>query len=131
MKGFSENIEELAIENKDYRHVLYTGKFLQLVLMSLKPGQEIGEETHTARDQFFRIEEGHGLFVIDNKSHKIASGEAFIAPAGSLHNVINTGNKKLKLYTLYGPPNHEDQLIQDTKAAATLSQETFQGITTE
>jgi mannose-6-phosphate isomerase-like protein (cupin superfamily) len=131
MRGYSDNIEALTKENNDYRHVLYTGRFLQLVLMTIKPGEDIGEEVHTDRDQFFRIEKGQGKFVVDGHSHPVGSGSAFIAPAGSRHNVRNTGGQKLKLYTLYGPPNHLDQLIQKSKAAATLSHEKFEGGTTE
>jgi mannose-6-phosphate isomerase-like protein (cupin superfamily) len=131
MLGYSDNIDALASENKDYRHVLYTGRFLQLVLMTLGPGEEIGEEVHASRDQFFRIEKGQGKFIVDGHTHKVMAGTAFIAPAGSRHNMRNTGSRKLKLYTLYGPPNHLDQLIQKSKAVATLSRETFEGVTTE
>lgn len=131
MRGYTDNIEDLTKENKDYRRVLYTGRFLQLVLMTIKPGEDIGEEVHADRDQFFRVEQGQGKFIVDGHSHSIVSGSAFIAPAGSRHNVRNTGGRKLKLYTLYGPPNHLDQLIQKTKAVATLSHEKFEGATTE
>jgi mannose-6-phosphate isomerase-like protein (cupin superfamily) len=131
MKGFVDDIEELAEENDDFRHVLYTGKHLQLVLMSLKPGEEIGDEAHKDRDQFFRIEKGKGQIVIDGATHKIKSDDAIVVPAGSRHNLINTGDKSLKLYTLYCPPNHLDQLIQVTKAEAMASKETFAGATTE
>jgi mannose-6-phosphate isomerase-like protein (cupin superfamily) len=131
MKGFVDDIEELAEENDDFRHVLYTGKHLQLVLMSLKPGEEIGDEAHKDRDQFFRIEKGKGQIVIDGATHKIKSDDAIVVPAGSRHNLINTGDKSLKLYTLYGPPNHLDQLIQVTKAEASASKEAFAGATTE
>jgi mannose-6-phosphate isomerase-like protein (cupin superfamily) len=131
MKGFVEDIEELAEQNDDFRQVLYTGKHLQLVLMSLKPGEEIGDEVHTDRDQFFRIEKGKGEIVIDGKTQKIKSDDAIVVPAGSRHNLINTGEKRLKLYTLYGPPNHLDKLIQVTKAEASASKEVFAGVTTE
>ncbi len=131
MKGFVDDIEERAEKNEDFRHVLYTGKHLQLVLMSLKPGEEIGDEVHKDRDQFFRIETGKGQIVIDGTTHKIKSDDAIVVPAGSRHNLINTGESPLKLYTLYGPPNHLDQLIQVTKAEASASKETFAGITTE
>jgi len=131
MKGFVEDIEDLSERNDDFRHVLYTGKHLQLVLMSLKPGEEIGDEVHKDRDQFFRVEKGKGQIVIDGKTHKIKSDDAIVVPAGSRHNLINTGEKPLKLYTLYGPPNHQDQLIQATKADANASKETFTGATTE
>ena len=131
MNGFVDDIAELARDNDDFRHVLYTSKHLQLVLMSLKPGEEIGDELHKDRDQFFRVEKGKGQIVIDGTTHKIKSDDAIVVPAGSRHNLINTGDKALKLYTLYGPPNHLDQLIQVTKAEAMASIETFAGATTE
>ena len=131
MQGFVDDIEDLSHENDDFRRVLYTGKHLQLVLMSLKAGEDIGEEVHNGRDQFFRVEKGKGQIVIDGTTHKIKSGDAMLVPAGARHNVINTGDKSLKLYTLYGPPNHLDQLIQATKADATTSKEAFEGATTE
>jgi len=131
MNGFVADIEELAEHNGNFRHVLYTGKHLQLVLMSLKPGEEIGDEVHKDRDQFFRVEKGKGQIVIDGKTHKIKSDDAIVVPAGSRHNLINTGEKPLKLYTLYGPPNHVDQLVQATKAEADASKEAFAGATTE
>ncbi|MFZ4602081.1 MAG: cupin domain-containing protein [Caulobacterales bacterium] len=131
MKGFVQDIESLTEHNHDFRHVLYTGKHLQLVLMSLDPGEQIGEETHADRDQFFRVEKGRGEVVIDGATHTIKSDDAILVPAGSRHNVINTGEKALKLYTLYGPPNHLDQLVQATKAEARVSSEKFAGMTTE
>lgn len=118
MKGFVADIEELTEANTDFRHVLYTGSNLQLVLMSLKAGQDIGAETHGAHDQFFRIEEGKGQIVIDGVTHKVKSGDGIVVPAGALHNLINTGDKPLKVYTIYGPPNHLDQLEQKTKSEA-------------
>ena len=131
MKGFVADIEDLTEDNRDFRRVLYTGKHLQLVLMSLKPGEDIGEEVHPDHDQFFRVEKGKGQIVIDGTTHKIKSDDAIVVPAGSRHNLINTGDKSLKLYTLYGPPNHLDQLIQVTKAEASASKEAFAGATTE
>ena len=131
MKGFVQDIESLTEHNHYFRHVLYTGKHLQLVLMSLDPGEQIGDETHADRDQFFRVEKGHGEAVIDGVTHKIKSDDAILVPAGSRHNVINTGEKALKLYTLYGPPNHLDQLVQATKSEARASSEKFAGMTTE
>jgi mannose-6-phosphate isomerase-like protein (cupin superfamily) len=131
MKGFVANIEELTTENVDFRHVLYTGKNVQLVLMSLKPGQDIGEETHKTHDQFFRIEEGKGEISIDGVTHKLKSGAGIVVPAGATHNLINTGNKPMKIYTIYGPPNHVDQLVQGTKAIALASSEHFDGRLTE
>jgi mannose-6-phosphate isomerase-like protein (cupin superfamily) len=131
MKGFVDDIEKLAEQNDDFRHVLYTGKHLQLVLMSLKPGEEIGDEVHKDRDQFFRVEKGKGQIVIDGTTHNIKGDDAIVVPAGARHNLINTGEKSLKLYTLYGPPNHLDQLTQATKAQASASKEVFAGATTE
>ncbi len=131
MKGYVANIEDLTAENRDYRHVLYTGHYLQLVLMSLERGQEIGAETHKSRDQFFRVEKGKGKIVIDGSTHKVKSGDAMLVPAGALHNLINTGRKRMKVYTLYGPPNHRDQLVQAKKAEAESSSEHFDGKTTE
>lgn len=131
MRGFIEDIEELSQENSDFRRVLYTGQHLQLVLMSLMPDEEIGDEVHTDRDQFFRVDKGKGQIVIDGTTHKIKGGDAIVVPSGAQHNITNTGDKSLKLYTLYGPPNHLDQLIQSTKAEATTSKEAFEGVTTE
>ncbi len=122
MKGFVEDIEELTEENHDFRRVLYTGKHLQLVLMSLKAGEEIGEETHLEHDQFFRVEKGKGEIVIDGVHQKIKSDDAVVVPAGARHNVINTGDKSLRLYSLYGPPKHADGVIHATKADATESE---------
>jgi mannose-6-phosphate isomerase-like protein (cupin superfamily) len=131
MKGFVDDIEELTESNKDFRRVLYTGKNLQLVLMALKPGEEIGEEIHTDRDQFFRVEKGKGEVHIDGTRTKIKSDDAILVPAGARHNVINTGDKSLKLYTIYGPPEHKDGLVRKTKAEAGESKEHFDGKTTE
>ncbi len=99
--------------------------------MTIRPGEEIGEEVHADRDQFFRIEKGEGKFIIDGQKHRVSAGTAFVAPAGAAHNVRNTGSGKLKLYTIYGPPNHIDQLVQKTKAVAESSSERFEGGTTE
>jgi mannose-6-phosphate isomerase-like protein (cupin superfamily) len=129
MKGFVGDIEELTEKNDDFRRVLYTGKHLQLVLMALKPGEEIGEEVHEDRDQFFRVEEGKGEVIIDGKRHAIKDDDAIVVPAGARHNVINTGGESLKLYTLYGPPEHRDGVVQATKADVT--EEHFDGKTTE
>ena len=131
MNGYVANIEKLALSNSDFRHVLYTGHNLQLVLMSLAPGEDIGSEVHRDRDQFFRVERGTAEVVIDGHSHEVADGSAIVVPAGSRHNVINKGNAPLKLYTIYGPPNHVDQLIQKTKAEASASSEKFVGAATE
>jgi mannose-6-phosphate isomerase-like protein (cupin superfamily) len=131
MQGFVADIEDLTEANTDFRHVLYTGKHLQLVLMSLLPGEEIGEETHDDRDQFFRIEKGKGEILIDSKRSKIKSDDAIIVPAGARHNIVNTGDKPLRLYTLYGPPNHLDGFAAATKAQAEKSTESFDGKSTE
>jgi mannose-6-phosphate isomerase-like protein (cupin superfamily) len=131
MKGFVEDIEELTEENGDFRRVLYTGKHLQLVLMALKPGEEIGEEVHEDHDQFFRVEKGKGEVWIDGERTKIKGDDAIIVPAGAKHNVVNTGHKLLKLYTIYGPPDHKDGVVRATKADAEASEEHFDGKTTE
>lgn len=131
MKGFVADIEELTQENDDFRRVLYTGKNLQLVLMSIEPGSEIGEEVHDDGDQFFRVEEGKGEVVIDGHRSKVESDDAFIVPAGARHNVMNTGDKPLRLYTIYAPPEHRDGTVHSTKADADASDEHFDGKTTE
>jgi mannose-6-phosphate isomerase-like protein (cupin superfamily) len=131
MKGFVGDIQGSTENNKDFRRVLYTGKHLQLVLMALKPGEDIGEETHVGHDQFFRVEKGKGEVVIDGNRTKITSGNAILVPAGARHNVINTGNEPLKLYTLYGPPQHRDKIVRATKADAEATEEHFDGKTTE
>ena len=131
MKGFVDDIEELTEANDDFRRVLYTGKKLQLVLMALQPGEEIGEGVHADRDQFFRVEKGKGEIVIDGVTTKIKSDIAMIVPAGARHNVRNTGDKKLRLYTLYAPPEHLDGTVHATKADAQASEEHFDGKTTE
>ena len=118
MKGYCENIEERTVGNDDFRRVLYTGKHLQLVLMTLQPGEEIGSEVHADRDQFFRIEEGEGAVDIDGVANPVSDDFAVIVPAGARHNVRNTGDKPLRLYTLYGPPEHLDRIVQATKADA-------------
>ena len=131
MKGFVDDIEKLTEENGDYRRVLYTGKHVQLVLMSLAPGEEIGEEVHEKTDQFFRVEKGNGEVWIDGKRTKIKGDDAIVVPAGARHNVINSGHKPLKLYTLYSPPHHRDGFNARTKAKAEASTEHFDGKTTE
>ncbi|MBC7538024.1 MAG: cupin domain-containing protein [Bacteriovorax sp.] len=131
MKGFIGNIENLTEKNSDFRHVLYTGKNLQLVLMALKPGEEIGEEVHKDRDQFFRVEKGSGKIVIDGVATNIKSEDAVVVPAGAKHNIINTGKEPLLLYTIYGPPEHVDRLVCATKAEAESLEEHFDGKTTE
>ena len=132
MKGFKSNIEKDTLGNANFRRVLYTGKYSQLVLMSLKPGEEIGEEVHTTVDQFFRFEKGEGLVSIDDIKHKVSDGDAVIVPAGAKHNVTNTSKtKELKLYTIYSPPEHQDSTVRKTKADALAKPEEFDGKTTE
>ena len=131
MKGFVDDIEDRTERNSDFRHVLYTGKHLQLVLMALEPGEEIGEEVHADRDQFFRVEEGKGEIWIDGIRTKIESDWGIVVPAGARHNIKNTGEKPLKLYTLYGPPEHADRTVHATKADAMKAEEHFAGQTTE
>jgi mannose-6-phosphate isomerase-like protein (cupin superfamily) len=129
MKGFVADIETLTEENSDFRRVLYTGKNLQLVLMAIQPGEEIGEEVHEDRDQFFRVEKGKGEVWIDGNRSKVKSDDAIIVPAGARHNIVNTGDTPLQLYTLYAPPEHRDGTVHKTKAAVT--EEHFDGRTTE
>ena len=133
MKGFVANIERLTEDNKAFRQVLYTGKNLQLVLMTMKPGDEIGEETHDDRDQFFRIEEGEGEgeIWIDGILNKVMADDGIIIPAGAKHNVVNNGSGFLKLYTIYGPPEHREGTFHATKADADADHEHFDGQTTE
>ena len=131
MQGFTADIETLTEENTDFRRVLYTGRHLQLVLMTLQPGEEIGEEVHEGHDQFFRIEDGAGEVVIDGRRTPIQDDDAVIVPAGARHNVINTGDESLKLYTIYGPPEHRDGVVRATKAQAEATEEHFDGATTE
>lgn len=131
MKGYIADIEELTEENTDFRRVLYTGKKMQLVLMALQPGEEIGEEVHDDRDQFFRIEEGEGEVVIDGTRTPVKEDHAIIVPAGARHNLVNTGDEPLLLYTLYAPPEHRDGLVHRTKKDAEAEEEHFDGKTTE
>lgn len=131
MKGFVGDIEDLAEGNSDFRRVLYTGKHLQLVLMALRPGEEIGEELDRDRDQFFRIEEGSGEVWIDGKRSEVNGDDAVLVPAGARHNVINTGAKAMRLYTLYGPPEHADGTVHETKTDAKAHKHHFGGKTTE
>ena len=129
MKGYIDDIEKVTEDNNDYRRVLYTGKHLQLVLMALQPGEEIGEEVHEGHDQFFRFEAGSGELHIDGAVHAIGADIGVIVPAGARHNVVNTGDAPLKLYTLYGPPEHRDGVLQPTKADE--RKEHFDGTTSE
>lgn len=130
MKGFVKDIEGLAVGNEDFRRVLYTAKHCQLVLMALKPKEDIGAEVHTL-DQFFRVEEGTGEAVLDGVRTAIGAGFAVVVPAGANHNIINTGSVPLKLYTVYSPPNHRDGVVHRTRAEAEADSEHFDGKTTE
>jgi len=131
-KGFVGNLEIDTKKNTDFRRVLYTGKNSQLVLMCLKAGEEIGEEVHEDRDQFFRFEQGEGAVVIDGVKSVVKDGSGVIVPAGARHNVINTSkNLDLRLYTIYSPPEHQDKVVRHTKQEAMASEEEFDGRTTE
>ena len=131
MKGYVDDIEEIAEQNSDFRRVLYTGANMQLVVMTLAPGEEIGEEVHPDRDQFFRIEEGSGEVWIDGHKTDIEDDFAILVPAGARHNIKNTGEEPLRLYTLYAPPEHVDGTVHATRADAEAATEHFAGRTTE
>ena len=130
-KGFHTDIESDTIKNKDFRRVLYTGKNLQLVVMTLKPGEEIGMETHPDIDQFFRFDEGKGKAIINGNEYSLKDGDAIIIPAGAEHNIIADPKVALKMYTVYAPPNHDDGVVHVTKEDAEADKETFTGKTTE
>ncbi len=132
MKGFNTNIERDTLKNKNFRKVIYTGKNSQLVLMSLKPKEEIGLETHPENDQFLRFEGGTGRVIIDDSKYTVKDGDAVVIPAGAKHNVINTSKEEeLKIYTIYSPPHHKDGTIHKTKEQAETDDEEFDGKTTE
>lgn len=132
MKGFKTNIDKAAVDNNNFRKVLYTSKHSQLVLMSLKPKEEIGEETHPDNDQFFRIESGNGKCVIDGNEYVIKTGDAIVIPAGAKHNIINIDNVAgLKMYTIYSPAHHKDGITRTTKKEAETNAAEFDGVTTE
>ena len=132
MKGFNANIEKNTLENNNFRKVLYTAKHCQLVLMSLKPKEEIGMEVHPKNDQFFRFEKGKGKCIIDGNEYAIKGGSAIIVPAGANHNVINVSDKEdLKMYTIYSPAHHKDGIIRKTKKEAESHEAEFDGKTTE
>lgn len=130
MNGFVQDIEALAIGNDAFRRVLYTAKHCQLVLMALKPGEEIGAEVHKL-DQFFRVEEGNGEAILDGVQSMICAGFAVIVPAGAKHNIINTGAAPMKLYTIYSPPNHRDGVVHLTREDAEADTEHYDGKTTQ
>lgn len=131
MKGYISNIEGDTLENNNFRKVLYTSKFSQLVLMSLAAGEEIGEEVHNDVDQFFRFEKGQGKVAIDGVEHAVTDGFAVVVPRGARHNVVNTGVEPLKLYTIYSPPEHQDGVVRATKAEVLAMKEHFDGKTSE
>lgn len=132
MKGFHANIEKETLENTSFRKVLYTAKHSQLVLMSVKPREEIGMEVHADNDQFFRCEKGEGKCVIDDTEYPIHDGTALIIPAGARHNIINTSESEdLKLYTIYSPAHHKDGIVRHTKKEAEENEAEFDGKTTE
>jgi len=131
MKGYVDDIERVTLENGDFRRVLYTGHNLQLVAMSINPGEEIGAEVHDDRDQFFRIEQGEGVISIDGVDHAVKDDDAVIVPQGARHNVKAIGATPLKLYTLYGPPEHKDGTVHATREDARSDHEHYDGKTTE
>lgn len=132
MKGFKSNIESETIANSNFRKVLYTGKNSQLVLMSLKPNEDIGMEVHTGNDQFFRFERGTGRCIINGNVYEVADGSAIVVPAGTEHNIINTSpTDDLKLYTIYSPAHHKDGIVRETKQEAMDNEAEFDGTTTE
>ncbi|MEA1071842.1 cupin domain-containing protein [Sphingomonas sp. LY160] len=133
MRGYHDNIEQQTLDNGDFRRVLYTGKHLQLVLMTLQPGDEIGAETHDGIDQFFRFEEGEGTVDLGGEQVAVGDGSAVVVPSGVRHNVRNTGDVPLKLYSIYGPPEHLDGIVQSTKAEADArhADEEWDGKTTD
>ena len=130
MNGYVANVEKLSLENDNFRQVLYTDKNSQLVLMSLLPGEEIGEEVHDV-DQFLRVEKGEGVAILNDISHVITDGSVVVVPAGTKHNVVNTGVGFMKLYTLYMPPHHRDGVVHKNKSDADTDEEHFDGKTTE
>jgi mannose-6-phosphate isomerase-like protein (cupin superfamily) len=130
MKGYVTNIEEAALNNNNFRQVLYTGKNSQLVLMSLEPSEDIGMEVHTL-DQFIRIEKGSGKAILDEIEHEIKDGSAIVIPAGTNHNIVNTSAEQMKIYTIYSPPEHIDGVVRSTKQDAETQPEEFDGKTTE
>lgn len=132
MKGFKTNIEQDTLNDSDFRRVLYTAKHCQLVVMSLRPKEEIGMETHPENDQFLRFEGGRGVVFIDGNRYEVADGDAVIVPAGAQHNVVNASDTELlKLYTIYSPPHHTDKTVHRTKEEAEADDEEFDGKTTE
>jgi len=130
-KGYVDNIEAKTLGNENFRQVLYTGNQIQLVLMTIQAGDDIGEEVHEDTDQFFRVESGAGEVWIDGVCHKIKDADGIVVPQGAKHNVINTGSTPLKLYTIYGPPEHMDGFVAKTKADAEAAHEHWDGVASE
>jgi mannose-6-phosphate isomerase-like protein (cupin superfamily) len=131
-KGYKDDIEQLTKENNNFRKVLYTGEQIQLVLMSLKPGEDIGSEVHPENDQFFRFDAGSGQVIINETTYEVTDGDAVIVPKGAEHNVINTSDSEdLKFYSIYAPPHHKDGIVRETKEEALAKEEDFDGQTTE
>jgi mannose-6-phosphate isomerase-like protein (cupin superfamily) len=132
IRGFTTNIEKDTLDNYNFRKVVYTADYMQLVLMSLRPGEEIGEEIHQKTDQFFRIEKGQGKCIINDNIYELNDGVVVIVPAGAKHNIINTSlDEDLKLYTIYSPPHHKDGIIRSTKQEAEEQEAAFDGVITE
>jgi len=132
MKGFHTDIERATLDNSNFRKVLYTSKHSQLVLMSLKPEEDIGMEVHEENDQFFRFEKGQGKCIIDGNEYELSDGVAVVVPTGAQHNIINTSKTEdLKLYTIYSPPHHKDGIVRATKEEAEANAPEFDGVTTE
>ena len=131
-KGYKENIEQQTVENNNFRKVLYTGAHMQLVLMSLRPNEDIGLEVHTDNDQFFRFEKGEGKVIVGEAEYSVTDGDVVIVPAGTQHNVINVSSTEdLKLYTIYAPSHHKDGIVRLTKQEAVDNEADFDGVTTE
>ncbi|NCU37568.1 cupin domain-containing protein [Candidatus Saccharibacteria bacterium] len=132
MRGYNANIEQLTLDNTSFRHVLHTGAHVQLVLMCLQPGEEIGAEVHAENDQFFRFESGTGRVTIDDSEYDVADGSAIIVPAGARHNIANmSSTDTLNMYTIYTPPHHKDGIVRDTREEAEQDAPDFDGATTE
>ncbi len=132
MRGFSIQIEKATLDNESFRVVLYTGKYSQLVLMSLKPMEDIGLEVHQNNDQFFRVESGQGICIVDGHEYILADGVVVVVPAGAQHNIVNTSEvHELKLYTIYSPPDHKDGIERETKEEAISDDPEYDGETTE
>lgn len=130
-KGYHTPIEQITKENTDFRRVLYTGAHMQLVLMTLGVAEEIGMEVHEENDQFFRFESGLGTVIVGDTEYHVGDGDAIIVPAGTQHNVMNTGSEPLTLYTIYAPAHHKDGIVRATKQEAIDNEEEFDGTTTE